>query len=256
MKIELMTRWYNEEVLAPFFLKHYQFVDKIHLFLDTDTDDKTLEKIDLAKREHDNIQVYDFKFPDKVNDIIARDHFNDFYKTLNCDYVFLVDADEFIFYPEGYLEKDPHIIHFTKLWNVYRHITDKDLDINISVQEQRRHGVSDLEGWDIYTKVNIAKVGLDFWWEAGMHSAYLNGNLIDWTRIPHGWLPPGVSWTPLMGAHWPNADPCFSIQRRLNRCLRQSEYNLTHGLSTQHHGVTEDKIVSLLKSHENDPRVI
>lgn len=253
MRIELMTRWFNEEFLAPFFLRHYRFVDKIHLFLDADTNDNTREVI--ARENQGNVQVHEFKFPDKVNDIIARDHFNEFYKTMDCDYVMLVDADEFIFYPPRYLEEHPELVHFTKLWNVYRHVTDKDLDPNLSVREQRRHGVSDLEGWDIYTKVNIVKAGMDFWWEAGMHSGKLNGHMVDWT-MPRTWLPPGVSHTPLTGAHWPNADPCFTVKRRVNRCLRQSNYNLTHGLSTQHHGVTEEKVRALLKEHENDPIVI
>lgn len=255
MRIELMTRWYNEEFLARFFLRHYRFVDKIHLFLDADTDDGTMQVIEEEQAIHNNIEVHDFKFPDKVNDVIARDHFNDFYKTMDCDYVMLVDCDEFIFYPPGFLESAKHLVYFTKLWNVYRHITDEDLDPMLPVRTQRRHGVSDLEGWDIYTKVNVVKCGINFWWEAGMHTGRLNGNMVDWT-MPHPWLPPGVSHQPFMGAHWPNADPCFTIKRRINRCKRQSEYNLTHGLSTQHHNITEEKLADLLEKHKYDPIVI
>ena len=34
MNIEVITAWYNEEILAPYFLKHYSFADRIHILLD------------------------------------------------------------------------------------------------------------------------------------------------------------------------------------------------------------------------------
>lgn len=49
MSIEIITMWYNEEALAPFFLKHYSWADKITLLYDEETSDKSLDIIAKAK---------------------------------------------------------------------------------------------------------------------------------------------------------------------------------------------------------------
>jgi len=257
MKIELMTMWYNESFLAPFFLRHYRFVDKIHIFLDADTDDGTLGKINEARAHHGGIHVHEFRFPDKMDDRIKAGQFNAFYKTIDADYVFLVDSDEFIFYPPGYLDANPYVVHFTKLWNVHRHHTDQDLNPDLPIREQRRHGVSDFEGWDVYTKPNIVKAKQDFHWDLGHHAGYLDGHWVEW-NAQHEGFPPGVSrMAPLEGAHWSMADPAFVFDRRVKgRKDRQSKVNLEHGWAVQHHAITEEAIRASLKRHENDPQVL
>jgi len=65
-KIELMTLWYNEEFLAPYFLNHYKFIDTIHLFLDSDTNDTTKEIIS----QYNNVSLKQFTFPDRMDDEI------------------------------------------------------------------------------------------------------------------------------------------------------------------------------------------
>jgi hypothetical protein len=256
MKIELLSMWYNEAFLAPFFFKHYAFVDKIHLFLDTDTNDGTRKEIERAHSLYGNIEAYNFKFPDMMDDSIKICHFNDFYKTIKGGYVMLVDADEFIFYPPGYLDVHPNIIHFTKLWNVYRYHTDKDLDPNLPIAEQRRHGTSAFESQDIYTKPNIVQAGWNFLWTVGHHACWLMGKPVAWNE-PHEKFPEGVSKEPpLTGAHWAMADPCFAIERRVKgRRDRQSKVNLEKGYTVQHHHVTEEVLKASLKYHANDPQV-
>jgi hypothetical protein len=257
MKIELMSMWYNEEFLAPFFLSHYRFVDKIHIFLDADTNDRTRNEIDKASELYKNISVQEFTFPDKMDDIIKIVKLNEFYKTIDSDYVFLADADEFIFYPAGYLEANPQIIHFTKLWNVYRHHTEQDLNPERPIREQRRHGVSDFEGFDVYTKPNMVMAKQDFSWALGHHAGFLQGQAVDW-YASHELFPPGVSrMDPLPGAHWAMADPAFAVERRMKgRKERQSQVNLQLGLTIQHHFITEEAIRTSMKLHENDPQVL
>ncbi len=41
IKISVISVWYNEEKLAPFFLEHYRFADAIHIAVDADTCDGT-----------------------------------------------------------------------------------------------------------------------------------------------------------------------------------------------------------------------
>ena len=59
MKIVLITMWYNEEFLAPFFLNHYKWVDKIHILLDADTDDNT----EAIATGYSNVLIEHFNFP-------------------------------------------------------------------------------------------------------------------------------------------------------------------------------------------------
>ena len=60
MRIELITMWYNEEFLAPFFLNHYSWVDKIHIILTPVPTDRTEA---IAKR-YPNVEIEYFWFPD------------------------------------------------------------------------------------------------------------------------------------------------------------------------------------------------
>jgi hypothetical protein len=93
MKIETITFVYNEEFLLPYYIKHYDFVDKINIFYDTDSDDKTFSII--KKNKKCNINY--FTFPNMMDDRIKVDAINNMYKNLSCDIVFVVDVDEFIF---------------------------------------------------------------------------------------------------------------------------------------------------------------
>lgn len=238
MKTALLTMWYNEQFLAPFFLNHYKYIDEIHLFLDSDTSDKTLEIVE----QFDNVQLYEFSFPDGMDDIIKTEHFNNYYKNLDADKVILVDSDEFIFQYNIPTNKD---INFTTLYNVYRHVTENDLDVSIPIENQRRHGVLD----PMYIKPNVVTGRLDnFRWGLGIHECWHNGvHYVNYENYN------GSLYT---GAHMAMADPAYVIERRIkNRKERQSKSNLEKGLTVQHHNITEEQIIAELKAHENDQEV-
>ena len=257
MKIDLISMWHNEEILAPFFFNHYKFVDKIHIIMGSDTTDNTRIRIGEANRKYNNIQIHEFEFPDKkMDDLIKVNKFNSMYQEMDSDYVFIVDSDEFMFYPDGYLETHPDIIHFVKFWTVYRHHTEGDLNPDISIRLQRRHGVSDYVGFDLYTKPSIVKAKQNFVLEPGNHAFYLNGAHVFWKKNKRI-FPPGVSrGEPLTGAHWGMADPAFAIQRYIvGRKNRQSEVNIKNKLGVQYQTFTEDYIKKLMKDHENDRQV-
>ena len=255
MTIELITMWYNEEFLAPFFLNHYSFVDRIHIFLDSDTDDGTRNIVDKYK----NVSIHDLTFPDKFDDIIKQQVTNDLYTKLDCDWVFGVDADEFIFLPDNYLEEHTDSVYFTHLWNVFRHHTERDLDSTRPVREQRRHGTNELDDGshrDAYIKMNIVKAKEDWKWSLGFHGGSLNGS--EWTYYTSPSYPAGITHLPpVPGAHWANADVSYAIERRVkNRRERMSQVNLSHGWCIQNFHITEAAIRERLKRHENDPRVL
>ena len=138
MKIEVITMWYNEEFLAPFFLNNYTFADKITVIIDKDSTDKCEE----IARSYPNTSIEYVYFPNLLETQIAVDRANESLQRSNADWVIMVDCDEFVS-PNGIreiLEQETSDILFVRFYQPFRYISDKDLNSNISVFEQRRHG--------------------------------------------------------------------------------------------------------------------
>lgn len=226
--IETLTFMYNEEFLAPFYLRHYeQFVDKMTIVYDMDSTDKTLEII----KKHPKVKVIEYSFKDMMDDKEKVGLINMLYRTKTDGYILNVDADEFIFPGEWRLGD----VTTATLYNVYRHKLDKDLDINKPIAQQRRHGYLN----PMYVKPIIVKTGLKLNWLPGNHQLEgYSGKVLN---------------TGIIGAHWANADPCFCVERRVkNRRDRQSKYNLDNRLTVQHHGIIEQDVLNECKYHEED----
>jgi hypothetical protein len=234
MRIETLTMVYNEEFLLPFFLKHHAgLVDRFNVIYDTDSTDRTLEIL----KANEKVNIIPFTFPDGMDDQLKVDRINEAYQGIDADFVINVDVDEFVFINRRQLLWDSPIASRVKLYNVYRHVTESDLDIDKPIAEQRRHGHFDAA---FYHKPIIVKPRLSIKWTLGNH--HLTGcEIRDFGFV---------------GAHWANADLCFCLERRMkNRKARQSKYNLERGLTWQHHHCTEESIRQECKAHENDPQV-
>ncbi len=265
MNIQLITFWYNEAFLAPFFLNHYNWVDRIHIILDDDTDDDT-ETIALR---YPNVSLERFRFPDKMDDIIKSAVISNKYQTLtDADYVVVVDSDEFIFCWEPtdpvrlHLQKTGLDIYFVNLWQIYQHETDQPLDPALPVWQQRCHGDPDMESVanTAYLKPIVVGGGLDLFWGIGNHYVVHNGIKLEWSsRELKDRLPYSVACERslmLQGAHWRLPDLEQSITRRiLHRKQRQSQVNLDRGLTAHHHEVTEESIRQEFNAHKQDPVV-
>jgi hypothetical protein len=230
---------YNEEYLLPFFLNHYKDIDNINLIIDADTTDRTR----VIASTYSNVSISEFKFPDMMDDNIKCSVFNETYTRVQADYVILVDIDEFVF---DYRQLDDlkGDLYFTKLYNVFRHESEGDLDPQKDIKSQRCHGYLD----PMYIKPNIVQGGLkSITWCTGNHNCTKEGVLYDSDNN----LP---SFT-FQGAHWSMADR-FAIQRRVkDRKLRQSRANLLYGMTTQHHHITEEQVELELQKHSHDPQV-
>ena len=287
MSIEVLTMWYNEAYLAPFFLKHYAYADKITLLYDADTTDNTLEIVN----SFPNVHIVPFQFPDMMDDELKRDILNTQYRQTECDWVLGVDADEFVFYKkENDFCNDLHPflndnlgydVFYVTLYQVYRHEDDADLDPDMPPVPQRRHGDPNVtKGWKaLYNKPILVHKGLDMSWSNGVHGIKLalrNGLNIHWRDCHNkmkfsghplkkfiakfmkifGIFPGKISPTPLLGAHWSMADPGFALERRIkNRKERQSKNNLAKGMGIQNHTVTEKDIMDKFARHKNDPQL-
>lgn len=260
-----MTMWYNEEFLAPFFLNHYAWVDKIHILLDADTNDNTEQII----RKYDNTEIEYFKFPDMMDDLLKVDAFNNKYKTIDADYVILVDSDEFIFSNiiskpvRSHINETCKDVYFVNLWQVYKHETDLPLDPSLPIAIQRRHGLPDLQHREYfyYIKPAVVRSGKDLSWGVGNHElTYERTKLQWWTSDIQAMKDLNVSTEKhemLQGAHWRIVDLYQALKRKINnRKQRQSQVNLTNGLSGHYHNITYHDIVNEYYDNLQNPIVI
>ena len=282
-KIKVFCFFYNEAALLPFFLNHYRWlgVDCIHAFVSNSTDD-TWSILYNAQAETANggpgIELDPIEFPSGMDDFLKVQALN---AAINApgmefnDWMMVVDADEFI-WPAGLIgypadvnrsenpllcctpEGDPLTVHeyldsvpstetvlYARMWNVFRHETDGDLDAGIvPVVTQRRHGIparthpENLQ----YQKPIVIRAGCGFRYVPGNHGLLPNSC----TRIAYAHS--------FDGAHWQNADPGFCVTRRIrDRRDRQSEVNRTHGLGSQHHFITDKDVLEVCEAHRQDP---
>jgi len=251
MKIAIITVWYNEEDLAPFFLKHYSYVDKIFLFLETT--DKTKEICE----QFPNVEIQDFIQPDGMDDILKVEKINKAVRELKgrFDWIYSVDADEFVFPPKEYRdarefltkqEKEGYNLVYAPIFQVYRHFTEEDLDINKPVLAQRQHGDPNFNSRfnRLFVKPIIVKPETNITWTPGCHFFEKNPNIKQAKEV-------------FYGVHWAMVDERIAIKRRIyGRKLRLSERQIAKNMTWQHINITEEKIKKEIEEHKNDPNVL
>lgn len=266
MNIQLMTMWYNEEFLAPYFLKHYSWVNKIHILLDADTNDNT----ESVAKQFSNVEIEHFKFPDMMDDILKVQVFNNKYKTLtDADYVILADSDEFIFCNDlnktvrSHIENTVKDVYFVNLWQIYENENDLPMSSDVPVPYLRRHGDPNMEdSFNIlYVKPAIVKGNKDIHWNVGNHDLVYNGNRLKWMgrdiEVMESLNVSCVRNEMLQGSHWKLFNLQETINRRIhNRKNRQSKVNLKYSLTIQHHNITEEEIRAEYDKNKNRPIVI
>ena len=247
MKISIITMWYNEEILASIFLQHYIYADEIFILLDTNSDDSTHE---ICSR-YDNVTVEPFTFEDGFDDVIKIKKINEIVQTKrDFDWIFALDADEFIFPPHNensieFLDRQQGNVVYAKMWQVYRHVTDSDLNSEAEVVLQRRHGDPSLKGFNAnWVKPIIVRPEIGVVWAKGCHKILETKNVEQ-----------NICKESFLGAHWANADPDLAILRRLVSKRRQSKSNLKNRYQLHNHYITEKEIRKLCKEHENDPQL-
>ena len=100
MKVIVITRWYQEEFFAPFFLNHYRWADEIIVLLEKSNTDRSLEIIS----RYSNAKLIYCYTGELLNDRKMSDMQSDLTAKLDADWVIRADADEYVF-PYGF--KDP-----------------------------------------------------------------------------------------------------------------------------------------------------
>ncbi len=241
--IEVVTMWFNEEFLAPYFLKHYSFADRIRVIDDVESK----YHIDKIISQFPNASLENIYFPNGFDNDIAVAKLNQCYAESKADWMIAVDADEFVLQDnlKEFLSVQMDDIFYVRLYQVYRTVNDCDLDINLPIQEQRRNGDADVvKGQNRKgAKPIIVRTGLrNMKWMPGQHNI--------WNRNRYR-----TSDTVLLGVHWMMADPCFCIERRMRGVRRQSEQNRIRGNSSHYNSLTEEQVRLDLQQHFHDGRL-
>lgn len=97
MIIHVYTMCYNEEVLMPYFLRHYEnFAERIFVF-DHYSNDKTLEIVKKSQKA----ECTTHGIRGEVHDSVLLNMKNESYKNSRgiADWVMIVDVDEFVYHP-------------------------------------------------------------------------------------------------------------------------------------------------------------
>ena len=229
MKIEVISCWYRETFFPSLFYQHYSWVDKITLITEV--------------------------FPTGMDDWKKMEVINAAYKKSDADWVLILDSDEFV-YPAPYGSSSREAIESANaagaeiitcvMHNVWRHVSDIDVDHSKPPVPQRIHGDPDLVTGNNknYTKPCVLKTRLPVTIGIGCHNIHEHGYNLHYSA---------VKWA---GSHWACADPSFCIDRRRNdRQARLSERNRQAGAGI-HVDFTKEQLLQHCRDHENNPIVI
>lgn len=239
-KITVISHWYNEELLAPLFCNHYKDVDEVRILLETDTNDKTRE----ICKGYANVIIQDVHCPSGMDNLERINNINQAISEVKDGWVYMVDADEFIF-PEHhedariFLERQTADVVNCMYFHVYRHITESDIDYSLPTIPQRIHaleGGREHKNW--FIKPSISR--------ASTHVLRTIGG--------HGFVREhSVSNERYIGAHWKQADYKVCIQRRLSNMARHSQHDHQRRWGYHDFHVSEEKLRKQLEENSNLP---
>lgn len=109
MKIDVFTTCYNEEIILPYFIKHYKkFARNIFVY-----DNNSNDASDYIMKASEII-VSKFDTGNKLDENVLINWRNNCWKNSNADWVIVCDTDEFIYHPNllNYLENTNNSIIF------------------------------------------------------------------------------------------------------------------------------------------------
>ncbi len=206
MKIEVYVLACNEELIMPYFLKHYtQFADII--LLESNSTDKTADMVIEAGGE-----IWHYDYPDEINDQWFIDIKNSCWKESQADWVMIVDVDEFIYHPDikDILSKTDATIFLPRLWNMFSdHFPTTQGQIYEEITGGREGG----------GKMNIFRPSeiRDINYAIGCHNAFPKGNV----RLN--------TTSEIMTLHMRHLGEDYVIARNARTSKRLSAYNRQRG---------------------------
>jgi len=171
MIIHVYAMCYNEEIMMPYFLRHYnQFADKIFIF-DNHSTDKTAEIVDSNKKAKRIL----YGRPDRLYDSDLIKMKNEEYKKSRgqADWVIIADVDEFVYHQnlaELLKRYKSDNIHLPKTAG-YDMLGDDYPKTPGQLYEEINQGVSE----SFYSKRAIFNPELNVRYVEGAHKCFVSG---------------------------------------------------------------------------------
>jgi 2-polyprenyl-3-methyl-5-hydroxy-6-metoxy-1,4-benzoquinol methylase len=238
---------YNEALILPYFLRHYEYLDEIHVLYETDSTDETLSILKQAP----NVVIKNCHIKGGLDDIEKVRLINEALRHIQADWVYVLDSDEFIFpfdeSPHDFLKRQNYNVVRAALFMVYRHRTDKDLDPSLPPVPQRIHGDPNLfDTFQHGNRVINVRHMKPIVVRPSDRIRFLPGN-----HVVRGHVKMSPEF--YAGAHWMMADPSIALGRRMKRKARQSDRNKAHGLGIHNWNLTEEWLGAECERHLDDP---
>ena len=239
-KLTVISYWYNEELLAPLFFNHYSYCDEVRILLEIDTNDNTRE---IALR-YPNVVVQDAHCPDGMDNKQRLNNVNQAISEVKGGWIYMVDADEFIFpehheNPRTFLSRQTTDVVNCMYFHVYRHITESDIDYSLNPIPQRVHameGGRKFKNW--FDKPSVSRASANVFRTIGGHG-FVGEHSVSNERY--------------IGAHWKQADYQVCIQRRLSNMTRHSQNDHKRRWGYHDFHVSEEKLRKQLEENSNLP---
>ncbi len=108
MKIHVYTLCWNEEVILPYFLKHYETIAEKIIVYDNKSTDNSLNIL----RAHPKVEIRIYDSNNQIRDDLYLGIKNNCWKEARdkADWVIVVDADEFIYHVDLYGFLEDHLL--------------------------------------------------------------------------------------------------------------------------------------------------
>jgi glycosyltransferase involved in cell wall biosynthesis len=211
MKVCVITLCYNEEVILPFFIRHYERVADRMIFYDGGSTDRTREIIAACPIA----ELRELDTGGRIDDGANVRIKNTAYRDIDADWFIVVDSDELLSHPDlrGFLAKcDSLGVNVIRCegWNMIGDAIPADGLLT----ERMPFGVRDDYTITFFDKVALFARGVDVRFEPGGH---------DW-HISNGRMAPGRP-VKLLHYKWLSLE---HVERKV-RTLRLSENNIQHG---------------------------
>jgi len=206
MKIEVYAVCHNEEVLLPYFIRHYSQFAEITIF-DNQSTDKSLDII-----ESNNIKLHSFDTQDLFREDILIDIRNNCWKDSGADWVIVTDVDEFVYHKNiiGLLQQTSATVVFPRMFNMFSFVMPTTQG---QIYEEINMGVEFMGKMCLFSPKHITSMNF----EAGNHIAHPEGNYI--LDVQSG----------IINMHFKNLCPEYVINRNAYLFSRQSEENKSNG---------------------------
>ncbi len=211
MKICVITLCFNEEVILPWFIRHYErFVDRI-VFYDGGSSDRTAAIIAGCPIAEMRVLDTGGRLDDGANVQVK----NTAYRDIDADWFIVVDCDEFLSHPDfrGFLAKcDALGLNVVRCegWNMIGDGVPADGHL----PERMPYGVRDDHTIRFFDKIALFRRDADVHFEPGAHEC----------RVRNGRIAPGMP-VKLLHYKWLSLE---HVQRKV-RTLRLSDNNVRHG---------------------------